>query len=70
MPSKDNRHILRYARTDDVFDEIWQPVSNSGQDPASATLVAHDMYHHERADSGTYAQEVATFGAEFYPRAP
>lgn len=59
------QHILRYRR-DPGRSSTWEPVEMPWQDGASAFLVAHDIYHHRPSDCGTFAQEVATFGAEWY----
>jgi hypothetical protein len=57
---------LRYRRLDNGRGEYWQPVGIRWQTPASDALVAHDVYHHLPGDTGTFAEEVATFGAEYY----
>lgn len=58
--------VQRYRRTDlDRMGE-WAPVGSSWKTAASAGLVAHDMFHHLPTDTGTFAQEVASLGAEWY----
>lgn len=44
----------------------WLPVDAPWKSIASAGLVVHDMYHHHPSDTGTFAQEVAALGAEWY----
>lgn len=57
---------LKYRRYRSTRGQDWRPVGTSWQDPASAFLVAHDLYHHQPSDSGLFSQEIQTFGAEWY----
>ena len=57
--------IQRYRRTDRGRGE-WQSIDATWKTPASAGLVSHDVYHHLPGDTGTFAEEVATLGAEWY----
>jgi hypothetical protein len=59
-------HVLRYRRLDNGRGEYWKPVGIKWQTPATDALVAHDVYHHLPGDTGTFAEEVTTFGAEYY----
>ena len=61
-----NRHVLRYRRYESSQGDDWKPIGSSWQTPASGELVAHDVYHHLPGDTGTFAEEAATFGAEYY----
>lgn len=56
----------RYRRTDQDRLGEWRPIGSSWKTAASAGLVAHDIYHHLPTDDGTFAQEVAALGAEWY----
>ena len=58
--------VQRYRRTDQDRLGEWAPVESSWKSAASAGLVAHDIYHHLPTDLGTFAQEVASLGAEWY----
>lgn len=58
--------VLRYKRTDTDRLGPWQPVDSSWRTAASAGLVTHDIYHHLPGDTGTFAQEIATIGAEWF----
>lgn len=58
--------VLRYRRTDQDRLGPWVPVDSSWKSTASHALVAHDIYHHLPADTGTFADEVAALGAEWY----
>jgi hypothetical protein len=64
--ARSTSHVLRYRRLDNGRGECWQPIGLRWQTPASDALVAHDVYHHLPGDTGTFAEEVATFGAEYY----
>ena len=61
-----NASVQRYRRTDQARQGEWAPVGASWKTTASAGLVAHDVYHHLPQDVGTFAQEVAALGAEWY----
>jgi hypothetical protein len=58
--------VQRYRRTDRSRDGEWQAVDSGWKSVASAGLVGHDIYHHLPGDQGRFAEEVATFGAEWY----
>lgn len=58
--------VQRYRRTDQARLGEWAPVGASWKSEASAGLVAHDVYHHLPEDVGTFVQEVASLGAEWY----
>lgn len=58
--------VQRYRRTDLNRAGEWQPSDSTWKTAASAGLVGHDIYHHLPGDRGTFAEEVATFGAEWY----
>lgn len=58
--------VQRYRRTDQDRLGPWVPVDSSWKTTASAGLVAHDIYHHLPGDTGTFADEVAALGAEWY----
>ena len=58
--------VQHYRRTDQDRLGQWAPVGSSWKSTASSGLVAHDIYHHLPADVGTFAQEVASLGAEWY----
>lgn len=58
--------VHRYRRTDQDRLGEWAPVGSSWKSAASSGLVAHDIYHHLPTDVGTFAQEVASLGAEWY----
>jgi hypothetical protein len=58
--------IQRYRRTDGERLGEWLPTDSSWKTVASSGLVAHDIYHHLPSDVGTFAQEVAALGAEWY----
>jgi hypothetical protein len=58
--------VQRYRRTNESRLGEWLPVDSSWKTEASAGLVAHDIYHHFPSDTGSYAQEVAALGAEWY----
>jgi hypothetical protein len=64
MPTTDPV-VQRYRRTDQDRGE-WLPVGSRWKTAASAGLVSHDIYHHLPDDAGTFAEEVATLGAEWY----
>jgi len=61
-----NQVVQRYRRTDSDRLGQWAPVGSSWKTPASSGLVAHDIYHHLPSDTGSFAQEVASLGAEWY----
>lgn len=63
-----NQHaqVHRYRRTDQARLGEWEPLGSTWKSAASAGLVAHDVYHHLPSDTGTFAQEVAALGAEWY----
>ncbi len=58
--------VQRYRRTDQDRLGQWEPVGSRWKSTASSGLVAHDLYHHLPGDTGTFAQEVASLGAEWY----
>lgn len=58
--------VQRYRRTDQDRLGPWVPVDSTWRTTASAALVAHDIYHHLPSDTGTFADEVAALGAEWY----
>lgn len=58
--------VQRYRRTDQDRLGQWQPVGSRWKSTASSGLVAHDLYHHLPSDVGTFVQEVASLGAEWY----
>lgn len=58
--------VQRYRRTDQDRLGQWAPVDASWKFTANSGLVAHDIYHHLPGDTGTFAQEVAALGAEWY----
>jgi hypothetical protein len=58
--------IQRYRRTDQDRLGEWASIDSTWKTPASSGLVAHDVYHHLPTDKGTFAQEVAALGAEWY----
>jgi hypothetical protein len=58
--------VERYRRTNESRLGDWLPVDSTWKTAASAGLVAHDIYHHFPSDTGSYAQEVAALGAEWY----
>lgn len=64
--ARNTKHVLRYRRLDNGRGEYWKPVGIKWQTPASEAVVAHDVYHHLPGDTGTFVEEVATFGAEYY----
>ena len=45
-------------------EEGWILCGRPNSTPATGWLVAHDVFHHLPGDTGTYAEEVATFGAQ------
>lgn len=61
-----NQVVQRYSRTDRDRLGQWAPVDSSWKTAASSALVAHDIYHHLPTDTGSFAQEVASLGAEWY----
>lgn len=42
----------------------WILCGRSNSTPAMGWLVAHDIFHHAPNDTGTYIEEIATFGAQ------
>lgn len=58
--------VQRYRRTDQDRLGEWASLDSTWKTPASSGLVAHDIYHHLPTDKGTFAQEVAALGAEWY----
>lgn len=46
--------------------EGWLLQGRPNTYPERGWVVAHDVFHHEPGDTGTYAQEVSTFGAELW----
>ena len=64
--SRHKPHTLRYQRVDCVREEDWQPLGLDWQSPANEAVIAHDLYHHLPEDAGTFREEVATLGAEYY----
>lgn len=56
----------RYLRTDRSRLGEWQSMDAKWKTAASSGLVSHDIYHHLPGDRGLFAEEVATFGAEWY----
>lgn len=58
--------VQRYRRTDQDRAGQWAPVGARWKSTASSGLVGHDVYHHLPSDVGTFAQEVASLGAEWY----
>lgn len=58
--------VQRYRRTDQDRLGEWASIDSTWKTPASSGLVAHDVYHHLPTDKGTFAQEVAALGAEWY----
>jgi len=58
--------IQRYRRTDQDRLGEWASIDSTWKTPASSGLVSHDVYHHLPSDKGTFAQEVAALGAEWY----
>jgi len=58
--------VQRYRRTDQARLGDWVSVDSTWKTPASSALVVHDIYHHLPTDKGTFAQEVAALGAEWY----
>ena len=58
--------IQRYRRVESTRAGDWKPLDSSWKSEASAGLVGHDMYHHLPDDTGTFAEELATIGAEWY----
>jgi hypothetical protein len=59
-------YVLRYRRTENTRGDDWKPLGSTWQTAASEAVVAHDVYHHMPGDTGTLAEEMATFGAEYY----
>lgn len=62
----ENPFVQRYRRTDQHRLGDWEPVGSTWKTAASPGLVAHDMYRHLPGDTGTFAQELAALGAEWY----
>jgi hypothetical protein len=58
--------VQRYRRTDQNRLGEWASIDSTWKTPASSGLVAHDVYHHLPTDKGTFVQEVAALGAEWY----
>lgn len=59
--------VFRYRRIDDGSRSgDWWPLDKAWQTAASPGLIAHDIYHHLPTDTGTFADEVAALGADWY----
>lgn len=57
--------FLAYRLTDQQPD-CWLPTDESWRTACSSWIVAHDLYHHRPADTGSLAEELASLGAEYY----
>lgn len=59
-------HQLSYKKRNSGRGFHWLPQGTEWQTEASSYLVSHDVYHHTPNDTGSFPEEVATFGAEWY----
>ena len=66
MMTRQGTHVLRYRRSDSTRGDVWNPIGAAWRTRASSWVVAHDLYHHLPGDTGTFAEEIATMGAEYY----